>query len=104
MQEHDPNTDQSTLTKAPSKMDILVPALFGAASLVIGFGLLFWQSYHFLRYGSWPSISLITFSSIFLSSSWISSPTDWQGIHWILEKIPASLAFLALGYGILVSF
>ena len=76
-----------------SPLDILVPIL--VVVILATVGILVWQIYSYLRFGEWPSLSVIT-ALLWLNVDWARSPRDWAGVHKALEAIPLSLtAFVA---------
>jgi hypothetical protein len=78
------------------EIEYLYSAIFFLAALAI----IFWQVYAYLRFSIWNEVSLIT-ALMWIDSNWATYPTDWIGLHNLLQKIPLSgLSFLI---GFLVS-
>jgi hypothetical protein len=59
-------------------------------------GILGWQTYGYLRYSVWNSLSVID-ALRWLGSNWASYPTDWTGLYSVLEWMPLSLGVFILG-------
>lgn len=56
-------------------------------------GIIGWQSYGYLRYGTlWP-MSIIDASKL-MGSEWAYAPIDWVGLHRIFDWMPLSLAII----------
>jgi hypothetical protein len=78
-------------------------SVVGFAATLLGFGILGalgilgYQIYFYLRSGYWLSISIITALG-WLESEWALNPTQWLGLHEILDSIPLSVTSLALGF------
>ena len=93
-------------------------ATLGYGSFALFLALISVQVYRWLRDGEWTRIGVSEGIRITLQhcgvqpgdtgrlaafSHWLDAPVDWQGLHTVLEVVPASLAlFLAsiLGNGI----
>jgi hypothetical protein len=54
--------------------------------------ILAWQVLQYLRYGSWPSLSVIDALQWF-NVHWANAPTGWWGLYRVLDWIPMSLFF-----------
>lgn len=96
----DPSSSD-TDTSAWSPFDALFP--FAGVCLVAAVGVVAWQLYTFLRFGSWPPFSVITVLQ-WCDVGWASFPRDWLGIHRVLLAFPLSLAFVVLGVGPLFAY
>ena len=78
-------------------------SVVGFAATLLGFGvlgafgILGYQIYFYLRSGYWLSISIITALG-WLESEWALNPTQWLGLHKILNSVPLSVASLAFGF------
>ena len=68
-------------------------------AIICPLGILGYQTYIFLKDGSWPPLSVIWLLN-FMEVSWARSPTDWHGLHRILDAFPLSL--FSLGVFILI--
>jgi hypothetical protein len=85
--------------------DIVDDALMGlcGAATLSGFGMFFYQCYHWLRSGLWLPISVIhgiymLKEKHIIDLTWmLRLLTDWQGIYKILDRTPASLFLLLTG-------
>ena len=53
-------------------------------------GILGWQIYGYLRYGTWPALSVIGVLQ-WLNLDWARSPRDWTGLHEFLDALPVSV-------------
>lgn len=73
-----------------------VAALITLASFSGGLCILIWQIYGYLRFENWRSLSLVDVLSSF-EVKWAIAPTDWIGLHRILEWTPLSLLVLIVG-------
>ncbi len=74
--------------------------------LVLGFilvpiGIVGWQIYEYLRHDIWNSLSVVS-ALQWGGVKWANAPTDWVGLHRILDWMPLSLALVAIGILILV--
>jgi hypothetical protein len=68
--------------------------IFGVGVLA-AVGILGWQVYSYLKLGVWQPLSVVT-ALVWLNDPWARSPTDWLGVHKMLDEMPLSLgAFLA---------
>jgi|SRR3989304_2915766 len=84
---------ESSRSSDTSALDILIPIL--GVGLLAAIGIIGWQIYTYLKLGEWTSLSIITVLRWF-SADWARSPSDWAGVHKILNEIPLSLtAFVA---------
>src|SRR2546427_732163 len=77
-----------------SALDVLIPLLVGG--ILAAVGIIGWHLYSYLRSGEWPPLSIITVL-LWLDIDWVRSPSDWAGVHKILNVIPLSLAAFAVG-------
>lgn len=58
--------------------------------------ILAWQLYGYLRFGVWPTLSIITLLNR-LHVDWAQAPRDWLGLHDLLDAIPLAAAAFAGG-------
>lgn len=77
---------------------ILEAAGYSALGLgvVSGIGLVAYQCYVWLRLDVWLPMSVIT-ALKWLDVPWAQRPSDWFGVHKVLEFFPLSLALPAFG-------
>jgi hypothetical protein len=73
-----------------------VAALLVLASFFGGACILLWQVYGYLRFESWQPLSLVDVLSRF-EVRWAIAPTDWLGLHRILEWMPLSVLVPIIG-------
>jgi hypothetical protein len=67
-------------------------SIVGALGCIIGATVIFaYQVFAFLKTGEWLPLSLISALS-WAGVSWAASPTDWQGLHRLLNWAPLSLS------------
>ncbi len=69
----------------------------------VGFYVILYQTYRYLRYGTWPEISLmylVEYGPSWLIS-WLDKPTGWFGLHALvvagLSAVPLSMFLIAIG-------
>jgi hypothetical protein len=79
-------------------IDITRIALLVALPAVVGCGIILFQIYAYLRFSTWVSISVIDAAAYFSDDAWLSSPTDWNGLHSLLNMVPASLVLIFIAY------
>jgi hypothetical protein len=79
-------------------IDITRIVLLVALPAVAGCGIILFQIYAYLRFSTWVSISVIDVAAYFSNDAWLSSPTDWNGLHSLLNMVPASLVLLFIAY------
>ncbi len=79
-------------------IDITRIVLLVALPAVVGCGIILFQIYAYLRFSTWVSISVIDAAAYFSDDAWLSSPTDWNGLHSLLNMVPASLVLLFIAY------
>ena len=77
-----------------SPLDILIPIL--ALGVLGAIGIIGWQIYSYLKLGEWHSLSVITVLR-WCNIEWANSPSDWAGVHKILNEFPLSLASFVTG-------
>ncbi len=77
-----------------SALDILIPIL--GLGVLTAIGIVGWQIYSYLKLGEWPSLSVISVLS-WCNIEWARSPSDWVGVHRILNEFPLSLASFFAG-------
>jgi hypothetical protein len=90
----EPRRSQNAGSSDSSPLDILVPIL--GAGILATVGIIGWQIYSYLRLGEWQSLSIIT-ALLWLNVDWARLPSDWAGVHKILDAIPLSLTALVAG-------
>lgn len=89
-----------------SKVEINTALIAGIGAVIFWFGglaTIACQGYSFLRYGIWSPVSLIEAFKWVSDSLWLTSPHEWMGLHWLLSKIPFSLASMAIGFVVLIA-
>lgn len=76
-----------------------ISLLLGFAIFFVGFGLVVYQIYLFLRYGQWMPIGIIDGLEMagFSRSMFQTLKDQWTGLYMILQWIPASIALIASG-------
>ncbi|KAB0462427.1 hypothetical protein D3C87_1362380 [compost metagenome] len=79
-------------------IDITRIVLLVALPAVVGCGIILFQIYAYLRFSTWVSISVIDAAAYFSDDAWLSSPSDWNGLHSLLNMVPASLVLLFIAY------
>lgn len=57
------------------------------------------QAYGWLKEGEWVSKSILYY--FYESWAWANYPTDWKGIHKILDFIPLFVGLFVLGFVLL---
>ena len=85
---------ESLKSSDTSALDMLIPIL--AVGVLAAIGIIGWQFYSYLKLGEWPSLSVITLLRWF-NIEWAGAPSDWVGVHMILNEFPLSLAALFAG-------
>jgi len=93
--------------KKTSETFIDKTVVFFLVHLVLGcflvpIGIVGWQIYEYLRHDIWSSMSIVS-ALQWGGVKWASAPTDWVGLHRILEWMPLSLTFVVVGILILVA-
>ena len=72
-------------------------AILAGTWCVLGaLGVLAFQIYHYLRYGSWIALSVLDVLKG-VGIEWALRPADWAGLHQFLDWVPLSAALLVLG-------
>lgn len=79
-------------------IDITRIVVLVALPAVVGCGIILFQIYAYLRFSTWVSISVIDAAAYFSDDAWLSSPSDWNGLHSLLNMVPASLVLLFIAY------
>lgn len=79
-------------------IDITRIVLLVALPAVVGCGIILFQIYAYLRFSTWVSISVIDAAAYFSDDAWLSSPSDWNGLHSLLNMVPASLVLIFIAY------
>jgi hypothetical protein len=85
-------------------------AVFGGVILLVGIGLLSYQSFLWLQSGVWTEYPMLTvFNFLFENTPlhhWMVTPESWIGMQklllWVLESIPVSLALMVPGFSITI--
>ena len=85
-------------------------AVFGGVILLVGIGLLSYQSFLWLQSGVWTEYHMLTvFNFLFENTplhQWMVTPESWIGMQklllWVLESIPVSLALMVPGFSITI--
>lgn len=72
--------------------------MFVALPALVGCGIILFQIYAYLRFNTWTPVSLIDVAKYFSDDAWLTSPTDWHGLHSLLNFVPASLVLLFIAY------
>ncbi len=54
-----------------------------------------WQVYGYLRHAIWQPLSVLDIL-LFINVKWATIPTDWIGLHQILELTPMSVGIVIL--------
>ncbi|MEA3109016.1 MAG: hypothetical protein QOI88_3621 [Gammaproteobacteria bacterium] len=107
----------STVPPAPNGGAVLL-RIAGACGAVLGYGclaaflyLIGLQLYRWFRGGDWTRFGVVDGMQVWLTRCcvkdgdtgrlaalvrWLEEPTDWTGLHKVLEVVPASLALFAL--------
>ncbi len=73
----------------------IVHVFFGIGPILVPIGIVGWQIYEYLRHDIWNSLSVVS-ALQWWGVKWANAPTDWVGLHRILDWIPLSLAFAAI--------
>jgi uncharacterized membrane protein len=71
--------------------------VFGSFLMLIGAGYFAKQVYIWLMTAVWTKYSMIDGLTNISDSSWLASPSNWIGVHQVLENTPASLIFFMIG-------
>lgn len=75
----------------------------GPLFVTSGIGFFIYQIYSWLRNGEWVQYSLIwALSYVESIQSWSYYPTEWIGVHKILDIIPFSIFLIAIGVFIFI--
>ena len=72
--------------------------LLVALPIIVGCGIILFQTYTYLRFSIWTPVSILDMAALFYDHEWLSNPTDWHGLHSLLNTIPASLSLLIFAY------
>jgi hypothetical protein len=75
--------------------------LAGGLLVIGGIGLIVWQIYFYLKWDVWTSLSLIDGLAYF-DYVWARNPTEWYGLHALLDKAPLSMLIIVLGIWVVV--
>jgi len=72
--------------------------------ILCGPGILIYQLYIYLKNGAWLSLSMIDGLVWTGRLSWAKNPTDWLGLHKVLDSTPLSLGLFLIGIALLICF
>jgi hypothetical protein len=78
-----------------------INSVAGIGIMAIGLSLFIWQVYSFLRFNIWNPISVLSFLGwigIPEITQWVHLPTDWIGLHRILNQIPLNITLVFSGF------
>ncbi len=89
MRNHMKNSTENNLSVVPMAAWLVGLGLLGAIAVW------FYQIYIFLLNGFWMSISVVTALS-WLKVQWALAPSQWLGLHKILDFLPLSLFSLGI--------
>ena len=74
----------------------------------VGFYVILYQTYQYLRYGAWPEMTLmylVPYGPNWMNS-WLNEPTSWLGLHELtfgaLSSIPLSLFLIVVGGSVML--
>lgn len=60
------------------------------------------QGYYFLRDGIWTPVSILSVVRwTGKANSWAASPTEWEGLHKIIDALPLSGTAIVAGFGLM---
>lgn len=79
--------------------------LYGSVFLLGGLSICTYQLYSWLKYAEWESFSLLwplSFSADY--QDWVLYPTEWIGMHRILDFVPFSIILILIGFAFFYSF
>jgi hypothetical protein len=111
-------TDAPTGARPAPNGGVVLLRITGALGAVLGYGclaaflyLISLQIYRWFREGDWTHFGVADGMQVWLTRCcvkdgdtgrlaalvhWLEAPTDWMGLHKVLEILPASLALFAL--------
>lgn len=72
-------------------------ALVLTASALLALYILGGQAYSYLKTGEWFPVGMLDFIGSYIHWEWAVYPTDWAGLHTILNQLNAGLAVLLAG-------
>jgi hypothetical protein len=88
-------------TKATFGTKIGANLLVGAVLVFLGsIAVVLYQVYLWAKYGAWGHFSALDALKNLSSREgwpWLWSPSDWLGIHMVLEELPLSLGLMLIG-------
>lgn len=79
--------------------------LVGGGFILAGVGTFFYQIYYWLQNGEWLRLSVIDLGKYIYANSntpnelasWVYYPTEWIGVHTMLDHIAITLFAIAIG-------
>jgi hypothetical protein len=74
-------------------------SLFFVAGFLGGLGVLGWQVFMWLKSSAWTDLSVVH-GLQWLEVSWAMNPTDWLGVHEVLNDFPLAIALPLLGWAL----
>jgi hypothetical protein len=77
-----------------------LPFLVGIPLFIGGFGVLFYQIYTWLNSGNWIKMSII--SPFYNFWEWSDNPTNWFGLHKIIDGTPLTFGLIALSFAAII--
>ncbi len=75
--------------------------MLASVLIISGIGVLGYQIYYWFRYGEWFPMSTLYF--LYDHWDWANIPTEWIGLHKVIDSTPLSLALSLLGIIVLVT-
>lgn len=83
--------------KFQEQVDTVLVSSFSGTFGIAGVGIIGWQIFRYLKDGDWPAVSLITaLQWMGVEKPWVSNPTEWVGLHSVMDTIPLSLTLVVL--------
>ena len=73
--------------------------LIGAAAVALPLAILCWQSFEWLKVGSWPELSA---ADIWVGIGWQIPLSSWSGVQQVIDwvfDLPAAVSVFLLGLG-----
>ena len=65
-------------------------------ALIAALGVIGWQALNWMKTDEWQSLTVLTALASF-GVPWATSPTNWLGIHNVLQHVPLSIAVFWTG-------
>jgi len=65
-------------------------------ALIAALGVIGWQALNWMKTDEWQSLTVLTGLASF-GVPWATSPTNWLGIHNVLQHVPLSIAVFWTG-------